>query len=849
MILIIQGGYLMLGVWNSTISMEQGELKVIFYVEDAAGIKLTIINDPVPIFETLSVTTSNNKLQAICKSLYEQYIPGQIIFDLCFEGDAFHGNVSIMGMEIPLEGTRGRGEPTTKQLAQEVKLLRKDDIRPRSDEEIEAVVKELLKKMTLEEKIGQLCQCVSSDYSFGGDIESEPPEKLVAEGKVGTILGAYDINRIFELQKIAVEKSPNKIPLLFNSDIIHGFQTIFPIPLAWSCSWDIEAIKKACRIAAKEATASGITYNNSPMVDVSRDARWGRVMEGAGEDPYLGSLIAKAQVEGFQGDDLFNEETLIACLKHFVAYGAVEAGRDYNTVDISEGTLRNFYLKPFQAGIEAGAGSVMSGFTIYDGIPITGNQYLLKDVLRDELNFNGIIISDYGAVEEIKIHGCAKDNAEAAKMALDATVDIEMVTRTYAEEFPKLLEQGKIHERQIDDAVRRILTYKYKIGIMDDPFRYIRPEKEEEYHFSAGHLEHSRYLARKSIVLLKNNNNILPLQKDKKIALIGPFATSKDLLGSWQFSRYTNETVSIYQGLREKGISKEQILCATGCNVENFIDGGFEEAIEAAKLADVVILALGESSRMTGENASRANISLPKVQLDLAQEIAKLNKPTVLILTNGRPLELGWFDQNMDGIIEAWYLGSQAGRAIADVILGDYNPSGRLTMSFPYHVGQVPIYYNHFSTGRPLTSKSQVSEFLTRYIDVPNDPLYPFGYGLSYTTYEYSSLVLDKKVLKRNEELKVSVTVKNTGNYAGEETVQLYLQDLYGSRVRPVKELKGFKKINLRPGESQVVTFTLSEEDLKFYTAKNRYEAEAGEFKVFVGSNCIDTLEASFELI
>lgn len=838
----------MLGVWNSTISTEQGELKVIFYVEDIAGIKFTVINDPVPIFETLSVTTSNNKLHAICKSVYEQYMPGQIIFDLCFEEDVLHGSVSMMGMEIPLKGTRGRGESNTKQLTQEVKLLRKDDISPRSDEEIKAAVEELLQKMSLEEKIGQMCQCVSSNYSFGDAIESDPPEKLVAEGKVGTILGAYDINRIFELQKIAVEKSPNKIPLFFNSDIIHGFQTIFPIPLAWSCSWDMEAIKKACAIAAKEATASGITYNNSPMVDLTRDARWGRVMEGAGEDPYLGSLIAKAQVEGFQGDSLFSEETFIACLKHFVAYGAVEAGRDYNTVDISEGTLRNFYLKPFQAGIEAGAGSVMSAFNIYDGIPMTGNQYLLKDVLRDELGFNGIIISDYGAVEEIKIHGCAKDNAAAAKMALDATLDIEMVTRTYAEELPKLLQQGKIDEYQIDDAVRRILTYKYKIGIMDDPFRYIRPEKEAEYHFSASHLEHSRYLARKSIVLLKNNN-ILPLQKDKKIALIGPFATSKDLLGSWQFSRYTNETVTIYQGLREKGISKEQILCESGCNVESFIDGGFEKAIEAAKVADVVILALGESSRMTGENTSKANIALPKVQLDLAEEIAKLDKPTVLVLTNGRPIELEWFDKNMDGILETWYLGSQAGNAIADVIFGDYNPSGRLTMSFPYLVGQEPIYYNHFNTGRPLTSKSQRSEFLTRYIDVSNDPLYPFGYGLSYTTYEYSDLILDKKVLKRNEELNISVTVKNTGNYAGEETVQLYLQDLYGSCVRPVKELKGFQKINLRPGESQVVTFSLSEEDLKFYTARHRYEAEAGEFKVFVGSNCVDTLEALFELI
>ncbi|NLZ84013.1 MAG: beta-glucosidase, partial [Clostridiales bacterium] len=575
---------------------------------------------------------------------------------------------------------------------------------------------------------------------------------------------------------------------------------------------------------------------------------WGRVMEGAGEDPYLGSLIAKAQVEGFQGEDLFDEETMIACLKHFVAYGAAEAGRDYNTVDISEWTLRNFYLKPFEEGIKAGAGSVMNSFNIYNGIPMAGNEYLLKEVLREELGFEGIVISDYGAVEEIKIHGCAKDNTAAAKMALDATLDIEMVTRTYAQELPKLLKQGKISEEQIDNAVRRILYYKYKIGIMDDPFRYIRPEKEEEYHFCKEHLEHSRDLARKSIVLLKNSN-LLPLQKDKKIALIGPFATSKDLLGAWQFTKYSNDTVTIYEGLREKGISKEQIIYETGCNVEESIDGGIEKAIEAAKQADVIVLALGESSSMSGENASRADISLPKVQVELAEELSKLGKPIVLILANGRPLELTWFDKHMDAILETWYLGSQAGGAIADVLVGDYNPSGKLTMSFPYHVGQEPIYYNHFSTGRPQTSDSQTKEFLTRYIDVPNEPLYPFGYGLSYTTYEYSDLVLDKKTLKRDQELHINVTVKNTGNLEGVETVQLYIQDLYGSTVRPVKELKGFQKVRLKPGESHKITFTLTEDDLKYYTAKGRYEAEEGEFNVYVGGNCQETLEEAFELI
>lgn len=838
----------MLGVWNCTIKMNQGGMKVLIYVEDLAGIKFTVINEPVPIIETVSVTTDGNQLHAKCKSFMEQYLPGPIIFDLFFEEDIFHGTVLMLGTEIPLQGTRGRGEANQEKLIQEVRSYRKENVIQRSDAEIKSAVGELLHKMSIEEKIGQMCQCVSSEFAFGGAVESDPPEKLIAEGKVGTILGAYDISRSFELQRIAVEQSPHKIPLFVNSDIIHGFQTIFPVPLAWSCSWDLDAIKKACAIAAKEATVSGITYNNSPMVDVTRDARWGRVMEGAGEDPYLGSQIAKAQVEGFQGDSLFHEETLLACLKHFVAYGAAEAGRDYNTVDISEGTLRNVYLKPFEAGIKAGAGSVMNAFNIYDGIPMAGNQYLLKDVLREELGFDGIILSDYGAVEEIRIHGCAKDNAVAAKLALDATLDIEMVTRVYADELPELLKQGIICEEQIDSAVSRILTYKYKIGIMDDPFRYIRPEKETEYHFSAEHLRHSRDLARKSIVLLKNNH-VLPLQKDKKIALIGPFATSKDLLGAWQFTKYANDTVTIYQGFREKGIGKEQIQCELGCNVDSSIEGGVEQAILAAKAADVVVLALGESSQMSGENASRADINLPKVQLQLAEEIVKLGKPTVLILTNGRPLELEWFDKNVDGIVETWYLGSQAGHAIADVLMGDYNPTGRLTMSFPYHVGQEPIYYNHFSTGRPQTSNSQSSEYLTRYIDVPNEPLYPFGFGLSYATFEYSDLILSKKVLNRNEELNVSVTVKNTGAYGGEETVQLYIQDLYGSTVRPVKELKRFQKIYLKPGESQKIKFVLSEEDLKFYTAKRRYEAEAGEFKVFVGGNSKDTMDISFVLI
>lgn len=837
----------MIGIWNSTIPMGTMTLKANFYVEDIAGIKMEVGTRPFSLFETVSTSTEGNHLHSVCKAVYSQQMPGPIIFDLYFEEDTFHGTVSMLGNEIPLQGKKGRGASETEGLINEVLPFRRENVTQKSDSEIEEAVNDLLQKMSLEEKIGQMCQCLASNYSFGGAVEADPPEKLVAEGKAGSILGAFDVNRVFELQKIAVEQSPHNIPLLFNNDIIHGHQTIFPIPLAWSCSWDTEAIKKACAIAAKEATASGITYNHGPMVDLTRDARWGRVMEGAGEDPYLGSLIAKAQVEGFQGESLFSEETLIACLKHFVAYGAAEGGRDYNTVDISEGILRNFYLKPFEAGIKAGVGSIMNAFNVYEGIPMAGNKHLLNDVLRDELGFEGMVISDYGSVEEIKIHGCTKDNAAAAKMALDASLDIEMVTRVYAQELPKLVKQGLIKEEQINASVSRILTYKYKIGIMEDPFRYIRPEKEKEYHYCEQHLAHSLDLARESIVLLKNNS-VLPLQRDKKIALIGPFATSKDLLGSWQFTKYSNDTITLYQGLREKGIQREQLLCEKGCGVETEIDGGLEKVIEAVKAADVVILALGESSKMSGECASRANITLPMVQQNLAKEIAKLQKPTVLVLTNGRPLELEWFDQNIDAIVETWFLGSKAGNAIADVLVGDYNPSGKLTMSFPYCVGQEPLYYNHFNTGRPLTKENAGADFISKYLDTPNDPLYPFGYGLSYTSFEYTNLSLDKAELNRGDKLDVNVIVKNTGNCTGTEIVQLYIQDLYGSTVRPVKELKGFQKVILMPEESKLVTFTIAEDDLKFYTANRGYEAEVGEFKVYIGGNSMDTLEACFEL-
>jgi beta-glucosidase len=768
---------------------------------------------------------------------------------LTFTEETVTGSLCLPFGELSFEGQKGEGITLSEALINEVKEYRNSEpLVERTAEEIQEEVDKLLGSMTVMEKVGQMSQCMASNFSFGGDIESEPAEKLVAEGKAGSILGAFDINKVFELQKIAVKQSRLGIPLLFNADIIHGHQTVFPVPLAWSCSWDLEGIKRACEISAKEASASGITYNHGPMVDVTRDARWGRVVEGAGEDPYLGSLIAKAQVEGFQGESLLSEETIIACLKHFIAYGAGEGGRDYNTVDISEGTLRNVFLPPFKAGLMAGAGSVMNAFNIYQGIPVAGNKAILRDLLRDELGFNGMLISDYGSIDEITIHGAAPNQKEAAKMAVDASMDIEMVTTSYLNQIPVLIEEGRIKEGQLDEAVKRILTYKFKIGIMDDPFRYIRPEKEEEYHFCQKHLNESKELAKKSIVLLKNNE-VLPLNKDGKIAIIGPFANSKDLLGPWQFSNYGDKTVTLMEGVKEKVITEDLILWAEGCKVNSEIAGGIEEALSQAAQADLVILALGEDSNMSGEAASRMDIELPEVQRRLAEEIVKLGKPTVLVLTNGRPLVLEWFEKNVDAIIETWFLGSEAGHAIADVLFGDYNPAGKLTMSFPYKTGQVPVYYNHFNTGRPLTKKNQNEKFISKYLDGPNEPLYPFGYGLSYTTFSYSEIKLDKNQMTKEDSIKASVIVTNTGSTSGEEVVQLYIQDLYGSVVRPVKELKGFKKIYLNPNESTKVTFTITEEDLKYYTADMSYRAEEGEFKVYIGTNSKDLKEAAFELV
>lgn len=693
----------------------------------------------------------------------------------------------------------------------------------RSEEELKASVEELLGKMTLAEKIGQMTQSAGVDTgAIGGDLSRKMTiEEQIENGRIGSIISFFSPEKVFEYQRIATEKSRLAIPLMFCQDVIHGAQTVFPIPLAWSCSFHPELVKEAARVAAREATPEGIMYAFAPMLDIARDPRWGRVAEGNGEDPYLCARMCEAQVNGYQGASLLDNDSMMACLKHFVGYSAAEAGRDYNTCEITETTLRNVYLEPFRAGIRAGAASVMNSFNTMNGVPVAVNQYILKDVLRDELGFEGILISDYAAIEECINHGAAEDGFDAAVKAVDATMDIEMATELYNTYLEKAVAEGRIKEEQINQAVRKILTFKYKTGLMDDPYKFLQPENFYKI-FCEEHKETSRKLARESVVLLKNDG-VLPLDKKKKVAVIGPKGSSTDLLGPWQFSRFSDETVTLEQGLREKGI---ELIMEQGCELQNAIDGGIEKAINTAKQADVVILALGEDMTMSGEAASRQSITVPDCQMELAYAIKELGKETILVLTNGRPLILEWFENNMNAIVETWFLGSQAGDAIADILVGDYNPSGKLSITFPRNQGQIPIYYNHFNTGRPFTEGMQ-NKFLSMYLDGPNAPLYPFGYGLSYTTFQISDLTLVAETLTENSEILVSVNVQNVGERTGSEVIQLYIRDVAASIARPVKELKGFEKVTLEPGSSRTVEFVITEPMLQFYDFHNHKVSEA----------------------
>lgn len=710
---------------------------------------------------------------------------------------------------------------------------KKKEIPSRSKEEIRAAVEGLLSQMTLEEKIGQMSQSAGEDVSeIGGEVESKPMLEQIEAGEIGSVIYiGYSPETIFAYQKLAVEKSRLGIPLLVCQDVVHGFQTIFPIPLAQSSSFDMELIEKCASAAAKEASASGIMCAFAPMLDLLRDPRWGRVCEGTGEDPYLSSRIAKAWVKGYQGTDLGSRETVAACLKHFIGYSACEGGRDYNTVEISDHTLYNMYLPAFQSGIDAGAAMVMSSFNVMNGIPVAANKAILNDLLREKLGFEGVLITDYAAVKEIGIHGLCDSNEEITRKACEATVDLEMATSFYNLFLKKMVEEHVVSENIINDAVRRILTLKYQMGIMDDPYRYIRPDQAKELIYSEEHLKLAREMAGESIILLKNNG-ILPLDKKKKIALIGPCADSKDMLGAWQFSDYTEQAVTLREGLEKAGY---ELIYVKGCEIDAPLEHGMEQAVSAAENADVILLAIGESSSMSGEAASRQNITVPESQMALAEALKKTGKPIVTTLTNGRPLLLDWFEEQADAILETWFLGAMAGEAIADIISGSLSPSGKVTMAFPAHPGQIPVYYNFYNTGRPFENDN--NRFTSRYLDGPNEPLYPFGYGLTYSKFELSELELDKKAFSRGEEIQSKIRIQNVGHAEATEVVQLYIRDIHASMVRPVKELKGFQRITLKPGEEKEVCFAVTEEMLKFYNARKDYAAEKGEFQIWAGTS------------
>jgi beta-glucosidase len=730
------------------------------------------------------------------------------------------------------------------------------------DSPLERKVDSVLKLMTLEEKVGQLNQ-----YNGFWEITGPTPKEGQAakkyddlkKGLVGSMLNVRGVKDVKALQKIAVEETRLGIPLIFGFDVIHGYKTISPIPLAESASWDMEAIKRSAAMAADEASAVGLNWTFAPMVDVSRDARWGRVMEGAGEDTFLGSEIAVARVQGFQGTDLAATNTILACAKHFAGYGFAESGRDYNTVDVSETTLQNTIFPPFKAAVDAGVRTFMNSFNELNGIPATGNRYLQRQILKGDWNFDGFVVSDWGSINEMIAHGYAKDSKQAAEIAIKAGSDMDMESSAYVGHLVELVQEGKVSENLIDDAARRILKVKFELGLFDNPYKYCDETREKETVGSAKFQEEVLDMAKKSIVLLKNENELLPLKKSGlKIALIGALANDKTSpLGSWRIAADDESAVSVLEGLQKydgnklsyvKGadvsIGRTQFVWETKINMTD--KSGFPEAIVAAKQADVVIMVLGEHGLQSGEGRSRSDLGLPGVQQELLETIFKANPNVVLVLNNGRPLAIPWADENIPAIVEAWHLGTQSGNAIAQVLYGDYNPSGKLPMTFPRNVGQVPIYYNYKNTGRPVMNEPE-SVFWSHYIDVENTPLYPFGYGLSYSKFEYSDLKLSDASFSKNGKIVVSVKVKNTGKVTGKEVVQLYIRDLIGSVTRPVKELKGFEMIELKANETKEVTFSIDNKTIEFYTANNKWEAEPGDFNVFVGGSSAKTLQMDFQ--
>lgn len=732
--------------------------------------------------------------------------------------------------------------------------------------DMDRFIDQLMKKMTLEEKIGQLNLPVTGEITTG-QAKSSDVAKRIRNGEVGGLFNLKGVERIREVQRQAVEESRLGIPLLFGMDVIHGYETIFPIPLGLSCTWDMKAIEESARIAAVEASADGISWTFSPMVDVSRDPRWGRVSEGNGEDPFLGAAIARAMIRGYQGKDMSRNDEIMACVKHFALYGASEAGRDYNTVDMSRQRMFNEYMLPYQAAVEAGVGSVMASFNEVDGVPATGSKWLMTDVLRKQWGFDGFVVTDYTGINEMIDHGMG-DQQTVASLALNAGVDMDMVSDAFSGTLKKSVEEGKVSAAAIDAACRRILEAKYKLGLFDNPYKYCDVNRPKKQIFTKEHRAIARKTASESFVLLKNEG-VLPLSKKGTIAVVGPLAnTRSNMPGTWSVAAVLDNAPSLVEGLREVVGDRAKVVTAKGSNLigdadyekratmfgrelhrDNRTDRELlDEALKVAAGADVIVAALGESSEMSGESSSRTNLEMPDVQRALLQELLKTGKPVVLVLFTGRPLVLTWEEEHVPAILNVWFGGSEAAYAISDVLFGDVNPSGKLTATFPQNVGQIPLFYNHKNTGRPLQEGRWFEKFRSNYLDVSNEPLYPFGYGLSYTTFAYSDIHLSSTEMSADGELTATVTVTNTGSRDGAEVVQLYIRDLVGSVTRPVKELKGFEKIFLKAGESRKVSFSITPELLKFYNYDLQFVCEPGDFDVMIGGNSRDVKKARFLL-
>jgi beta-glucosidase len=733
------------------------------------------------------------------------------------------------------------------------------------DAKMNDYISKLMSQMTVDEKIGQL-NLVTPGGAVTGSVVSKGVDDKIRKGQVGGIFGITGPEKVRQAQEIAVKNSRLHIPLIFGLDVIHGHRTMFPIPLGLSCSWDTVLIEKSARIAAREASADGLAWAFSPMVDIARDPRWGRVSEGSGEDPYLGSAIAAAVVRGYQGKDLRNDETVMACVKHFALYGGPEGGREYNTVDMSRIRMMQYYLPPYKAAVDAGAGSIMSSFNEIDGVPATGNRWLLTDLLRNQWKFTGLVVSDYTSLSEMQAHGMG-DLTNVSALALHAGLDMDMVAEGFLTQLKKCLQEGTVTQKEIDQACRRVLEAKYKLGLFTDPYNRMNAERAAKELLSGDNRKFSREIAGHSLVLLKNNAGLLPLKKSGTIALIGPLANNqRNMLGTWSVSGDPSKSITVMEGIKNVAGSGVNILYAKGANISDdsmlvkrtntlgieiepetrSAEAMLDEAVATAAKADVVVAVVGEAADMSGESSSRSDISIPESQENLLKALVKTGKPVVLVLFNGRPLILKWENDHVGAILDAWFPGTEAGNAIADVLFGEYNPSGKLTMSFPLSQGQIPVYYNAKNTGRPYMNDGD-SKFKSDYLDISNDPLYPFGYGLSYTKFDYSPLSLSAADIAPGRPVQIKLTVTNSGNYDGEETAQLYIRDMVAQVTQPVKELKKFQKVYLKKGESKEISFTLNTDDLKYVSSDLKWIYEPGAFKVFVGGNSRDVMQAELQ--